>query len=94
MFDLILKQLASPSTTKMLAGKLKEMFSFLATEFKCEIKDIGLFLKLEQVPEKGKDGKETGKTVEEAIIYVYANNQAVQKITVADFLALATRGGK
>lgn len=94
MFELILKQFASPSTGKMLGGKLKEMFSFLATEFKCEIKDIGLFLKLENIPEKGKDGKETGKMVEEALIYVYAKNQAVQKITVAEFLAMATRAGK
>jgi hypothetical protein len=94
MFDLILKQLASPSTGKMLGGKLKELFSFLATEFKCDVKDIGLFLKLEQIPENGKDGKPTGKMVEEAIIYIYANNQAVQKITVAEFLALATKGGK
>lgn len=96
MFDLILKQLASPSTGKMMTGKLKELFSHLATEAKCEMKDIGLYLKLEQVPVKGKDGKPTadGKTEEGAIIYVYVKNAPVQQIGIAEFLALATSGKK
>jgi hypothetical protein len=95
MFDLIIKQLSSPSTSKMMAGKLKELFSFLATEFKCEISDIGLFLKLEQVPAKDKAGKEIpGQTEAGAIIYVYVKGAAVQKIGIAEFLALATSGKK
>jgi hypothetical protein len=96
MFDLILKQLASPSTGKMMTGKLKELFSFLCTEFKCERKDVGLFLKLEMVPVKDKAGKELvpEQLEEDAIIYVYVNNKAVQKIGIAEFLALATSGKK
>ena len=92
MMDLIIKQLASPSTGKMMTGKLKELFGFLAKEFKCEQADVGLFLKLEQIPVKDKEGKETDVREEGAIIYVYVKGAAVQKIGIAEFLALATKG--
>ena len=54
MMDLLVKSLATPRTSGMIAGKISEMYGMLAEEFNCKIKDVGLFLKLEDLPVKVK----------------------------------------
>lgn len=61
--SMIMKSLSNPSTGKMLTGKMKEMYKFLGEQFQCDPKEVGLFLKLEDVKvkikkeQKGADGK-------------------------------------
>lgn len=55
--EMMMKQLASPTTQKMIGGKMNEMFSFLSEQFSCKTTDVSLELKLVSVPELDKNGK-------------------------------------
>lgn len=48
--EMIMKAIATPATGRMLAKKLGEMYGFLAEQFECEKNEIGLLLKLEELP--------------------------------------------
>lgn len=97
---LIMDQISKPGTTKMISDKMGDMYSHLAEQFKCNKSDIGLFVKLENVPVLTKDGE--GKDViklgddgqpekeDKAIIYVYVGGKAEQKIFVDQFLQMMT----
>lgn len=102
IMNMIMKQLASPGTQKMISGKIDEMFSHLAGSVKCEKKDLGLLLKLENVPvlnEKGEallettNGVAVQKLEQKAIIYVMVGGKAVQKIAIDQFLAMMQEQG-
>lgn len=103
IMNMIMKQLASPGTQKMIAGKIDEMFAHLAGSVKCEKKDLSLLLKLEMAPElneKGEhlledDGKGVAvqKLTQKAIVYVMVGNKAVQKIAIDQFLAMMQEQG-
>lgn len=86
---MIFKALATPSTGKMLTGKLKDMYGFLAKQFECEIKDIALMIRVDSV-KVGDNGDATHE--ERAVIYVYARNKPVQKIPIEQFLGSITGG--
>jgi len=103
IMNMIMKQLASPGTQKMISGKIDEMFAHLAGSVKCNKEDLGLFLKLEMVPaidekgvhllEAGKDGVSVQKLEQKAIIYVMVGDKAVQKIAIDQFLAMMQEQG-
>lgn len=98
IMNMIMKQLASPGTQKMISGKIDEMFAHLANSVKCSKEELSLLLKLETVPamsdkgdhllEEGKDGVAVQKFEQKAIIYVMVGNKAVQKIAIDQFLAM------
>ena len=94
IMGMIQKQLSSPGTQKMIAGKVEEMYSHLAEQFKCNRNDVALLLKLEEVPTKDKEGNiqmsaegEVQKEIK-AIIYVLVQGNAVQKIAIDQFLSM------
>ena len=99
IMNMIMKQLASPGTQKMIAGKIDEMFAHLAGSVNCQKEDLSLLLKLENVPVKNEKGDlmleattEGGVAVQKfeqkAIIYVMVGGKAVQKIAIDQFLAM------
>lgn len=103
IMNMIMKQIASPGTQKMISGKIDEMFAYLAgsESIKCDKKDLSLLMKLENVPviengqhllEEGKDGIAAQKFEQKAIIYVMVGSKAVQKIAIDQFLAMMNQG--
>jgi hypothetical protein len=103
IMNMIMKQLASPGTQKMIAGKIDEMFAHLAGSVNCSKEDLSLLLKLENVPatnEKGEfllEQNSSGQAVQvinqKAIIYVMVGGKAVQKIAIDQFLAMMQEQG-
>jgi len=103
IMNMIMKQLASPGTQKMIAGKVDEMFSHLAGSVNCQKEELALLLKLENVPakdekgdlllEQGSDGVAVQKLEQKAIIYVMVGGKAVQKIAIDQFLAMMQEQG-
>jgi hypothetical protein len=102
IMNMIMKQLASPGTQKMIAGKVDEMFAHLAGSVNCKKEDLALLLKLESLPAKDesgtflleeKDGVSSQKFENKAIIYVMVEGKAVQKIAIDQFLAMMQEQG-
>lgn len=101
--NMLMKQLSAPGTTKMINGKIDEMFSFLANNVNADKSKVMLSMKLEMVPvkdengnllmEPGKDGSSGAvqKLEQKAIVYVVVDGKAVQKIAIDQFLAMMTQ---
>ena len=57
IMNMVMKQLASPGTQKMITGKIEDMFIHLAGTVKnCTKEELSLLLKLELVDVKDNDG--------------------------------------
>ena len=63
IIDMMIKGLQNPSAQKMMNGKMREMFDFLAEMTGTTRNDVGLFMKLENVPVKVQKKDEKGKTM-------------------------------
>ncbi len=94
IMKMVLSQLTSPGTQKLINEKIADMADHLATGLNCTRNQIGLFVKIESVPasdEKGvlllgEDGKQT--LVDKAIVYIYVDGEAKQKIAIDEFMKL------
>ena len=86
---MIFKALSTPSTGKMLTGKLKDMYGFLAKQYKCEVNEIALMIKVDSV-KVGENGDATHQ--DKAVIYVFVKSKPVQKIPIEQFLGGITGG--
>ncbi len=98
IMGIITQQLSSPSTQKMIDGKLIEFFKHLSERFECEISDVHLMLGIVGVPvmTDGQDGNqviqmgEDGKQLieQKGIVYIYVKGKAVEKIFIKDFMSM------
>lgn len=87
--NMIMGQLASPGTAKMLNAKGLEMFGFLASSKGIDKKDVSLLVKVENVPVKDQNGNET--TEEKLYLYVLNQSKAIEKIAIDEFIAMMAR---
>ena len=95
---MLMGQLSSPGTQKMIAEKIDEMLVGLAQRVNCKQEELSLLFKMEQVPaknEKGEllleensEGVSVQKMEKAPIIYVMVGNSAKEKIFLKDLLAM------
>jgi hypothetical protein len=96
--NMLMKQLSSPGTQKMITDKIDEMLTSLSQRVNCKKEELSLLFKMEMVPvknekgelllEENKEGVSVQKMENSPIIYVMVKNSAKEKIFLKDFLAM------